>query len=87
MIKEFKSIREMVEAIKRGEVPSDVVSPGAAAAALGVTRHAIYQRIKWKSLDAYMADGTILIDAKMLRKAVKEKRNIPESQGELYAQT
>lgn len=65
----------MVEAMKSDEIPSDVVSPGAAAAMLGVTRQAINDRLhNGNSLEAWSAEGTVLISVKSIKMALKKKR-------------
>lgn len=84
MLIKYKTIGELAKAMKTGEIPEDVVSPGAAAVALGVTRGAIHSRLRWGTLDAWSAESVVLVSAKSLRKAVKVKRNIPETQGELH---
>lgn len=85
VMEKIKSLKLMVEMLKDGRIPSEVVSPSYAAAALGISRSALSQRLMWaKSLRAWKADGVILIDEKSLKEAVREKRNISKDQGELY---
>lgn len=74
-MKTYKTVSEMVEAMKSDEIPSDVVSPGAAAAMLGVTRQAINDRLhNGNSLEAWSAEGTVLISVKSIKMALKKKR-------------
>jgi len=87
-MKKFKTIGALVRAMKDGEIPEDVVSPGAAASAIGVTRQAIYDRLhNTESLEGWAAEGVILISARSVKAAVKKKRGIPEGQGELNVTT
>lgn len=83
--KRFRTVRALVEAMVKGEIPADVVSAGAAAATLGVTRQAVHHRIRSGSLRAWIAEGNIvLVSTYDVRKASREKRGIPPGQGELY---
>jgi hypothetical protein len=86
-MEKFGTLKELVEAMKREEIPSDVVSPGAAADVLGITRSSVHSRLLRGSLRAWSAEGVILIDTKSLLAAVKEKRGVPEGQGELNVTT
>ena len=73
----------MVEAMKSDEIPADVVSPGAAAAMLGVTRQAINDRLhNGNSLEAWSAEGTILISVKSIKLALKKKQRASDKQGD-----
>ena len=83
----FKTMSSMVEAIKRGEIPSSVTSPGPAASALGITRSSLHSRLLRGTLKAWAAEGVILICEKSLKAAVKQKRGIPPGQGELDVTT
>lgn len=70
----YSSLSELVSAITSGEIPADVVSPGHAAALLGVTRQAINDRIhRSKSLEAWGAEGTVLISMRSIEKALQKK--------------
>lgn len=62
MLTRYDSISELAQAIRKGEVPTRVVSPALAAAAFGITRQAVWQRIQKGKLRAWWAEGTILID-------------------------
>lgn len=74
-MKIYKTLSEMVEAMKSDDIPSDVVSPGGAAAMLGVTRQAINDRLhNGNSLEAWSAEGVILISVKSIKLARKKKR-------------
>lgn len=87
-MKKFKTIGHLVKAMKDGEIPENVVSPGAAARALGVTRQAINDRLhNTESLEAWSAESVILISGRSLAAAVKKKRGIPAGQGELNVTT
>lgn len=82
-MKTYKTISEMVEAMKSDEIPADVVSPGAAAAMLGVTRQAINDRLhNGNSLEAWGAEGTILISVKSIKLALKKKQRASDKQGD-----
>jgi len=73
-MKTYKTVAELVEAMKSDEIPADVVSPGAAAAMLGVTRQAINDRIhNGKSLEAWGAEGTVLISVRSIKLALEKK--------------
>lgn len=82
-MKKYATLDLLVEDLKSGVIPSGVVSPGGAASALGITRQAVHQRLHSGSLQGWAAEGVILIDVDSLTEAVKKKRGIPESQGEL----
>lgn len=82
-MKTYKTISDMVEAMKSDEIPADVVSPGAAAAMLGVTRQAINDRLhNGNSLEAWSAEGTILISVKSIKLALKKKQRASDKQGD-----
>jgi biotin operon repressor len=84
-VKNYKNIALLVADIKSGKIPAEVVSPGQAAAVLGVGRQAIWNRIHvTKTLEAWGADGVVLISEASLRLARKKQQNIPEQQGELH---
>ncbi len=73
-MKTFKTVGDLADAIASDEIPSDVVSPGHAAALLGVTRQAINDRIhKSKSLEAWGAEGTVLISMRSIEAAMQKK--------------
>jgi len=87
-MKKYKTLALLVADLKKGVIPADVVSPGAAANLLGVTRQAINDRLHVsKSLEAWSAEGVVLISVQSLKDAQRKKRNIPESQGELNVST
>lgn len=81
-MKKYKNLDALVEALKSGEIP-DSVSPGGAVQLMGVTRSAISQRCSSGSLEAWTAEGIILISKRSIKAAMKKKRGIPDSQGEL----
>jgi hypothetical protein len=82
-VKTYKTVAKLVEAMKSDEIPEGVVSPGAAAAMLGVTRQAINDRLhNSESLEAWGAEGVILISVKSIKLAQKKKRHISDNKGE-----
>lgn len=82
--KRYRTIGAMAAALRDGEIPASVLSPGGAADALGVTRQAIHDRIKRGTLRAWLTDdGYILVDAREVRSEAKKKQGIAETQGEL----
>jgi hypothetical protein len=84
-MKRFKTLDQMVEAIKRDELPKHIISPGAAAAVLGITRQGIHDLCKRDSLPCWYAERVILIDGDAVQARSEKMRGIPESQGDLYA--
>lgn len=75
-MKTYKTVSKLVEAMQSGEIPVDVVSPGGAAQMLGVTRQAIHDRLHHgDSLDAWGAEGYILISVDSIKLALKKKRS------------
>ena len=81
-MKTYKSLSELLEAIQSQEIPVDVVSPGAAAAMLGVTRQAINDRLHTgNSLEAWGAEGYILISTDSI-KAAMQKKNAAAKKGD-----
>ncbi len=66
MLTRYDSISELAQAIRAGKVPTRVVSPALAAAAFGISRQAVWQRIQKGKLRAWGAEGTILIDVDQL---------------------
>lgn len=84
MFVKYKKLEQLIAAIQNGDIPSGVVSPGGAAAALGVTRQAVNDRIhKSGTLNAWGAEGYVLVEIKSLKAAYKKKMGIPESQREI----
>ena len=84
-MKHFKTLDEMVEAIKRDELPKHIVSPGAAAAALDITRQGVHDLCKRGTLPCWYAERVILIDGDAVQARALKLRGVPESQGDLYA--
>ena len=73
-MKTYKTVSELAEAMKSDEIPANVVSPGAAAAMLGVTRQAINDRLhNGDSLEAWSAEGIVLISVRSIRLARRKK--------------
>lgn len=62
----YDSVSELAQAIRAGEVPTKVVSPGLAAEILGVSRQAVWQRIQRGTLRCWGAEGVLLIDVTQL---------------------
>ena len=83
-MKTYKTSKDLFSAVQNGEIPADCYSPGGAARLLGISRQGIHERIhKSESLEAWGADGYILISYRSIKKAIKKKRGVPETQGEL----
>lgn len=82
-MKKYRRLSGLVAAMKRDEIPEDVVSPGSAAACLGISRQALHQRLKCGSIEAWAAEGVILVSMKSVKQAKKKKQGIPDEQGEL----
>jgi hypothetical protein len=73
-MKTYKTVTELMSAVASGEIPVEVVSPGWAAMKLGVTRQAINDRIhKSKSLEAWGAEGVVLISVRSIEAALQKK--------------
>jgi len=74
-VKTYKTVAELAEALQSGEISVDVLSPGGAAAMLGVTRQAINDRLHHgNSLEAWGAEGVILISVESIKLALEKKR-------------
>jgi hypothetical protein len=86
-MKRYRRVADLVAAIQRGEVPKNVISPGAAAAVLGITRQSVHGLCKRDVLPCWAAEHYVLIDASAVQARVKQQRGIPAEQGELYAST
>lgn len=84
-MKRFKNVDEMVEAIKRDELPKHLVSPGAACAVLGISRQAMHELCKRGTIPSFYAERVILIDAEAVQAYSLKKRGVPAGQGDLYA--
>ena len=82
-MKRFKSLNAMVEAIKRDELPKNIVSPGAACAVLGISRQSMHELCKRGTIPAWYAERVILIDEDAVQAYSKKKRGVPDTQGEL----
>lgn len=83
-MKRYRRIADLLAAFERGEVPKNVISPGAAGAVLGVSRQAVHDLCKRGVLPAWAAERYILIDSKAVRDRAKARRGIPAEQGDLY---
>lgn len=82
-MQKFKKIADLAKAIQEGQIPSDVVSPGAAAALLGITRQSLHDRLKKGTLEGWKAEGVVLVSVASLKALINRKKGIPETQGEL----
>lgn len=80
MVTKYKTLAELVLALKDGAIPVDVVSPGRAAQLMGVTRQAINYFIGIGSLDVWRAEGVILIGVESVTKLQRKRMDIPDSQ-------
>jgi hypothetical protein len=83
-MKKYKTLDDLVAAIKRDEVPAHVVSPGAACAVLGITRQTLHDLLKRDRLPSWGAQRVILIDADAVQARRQKQLGIPEGQGDLY---
>lgn len=82
-MKTYKTVAMLVEAMKSDEIPADVVSPGRAAQLLDVTRQAINDRLhNGNSLEAWSAEGTILISVRSIKMALKKKQHASDKRGD-----
>jgi hypothetical protein len=86
-MKRYRRIADLVAAIHRGEVPEKVISPGGAAAVLGITRQSVHGLCKRDVLPCWVAEHYVLIDSAAVQARVKQQRGIPAEQGELYVST
>lgn len=84
-MKHFKTLDDMVEAIKRNELPEHIISPGAACEVLGITRQTVHDLCKRDKLPCWTAERVILIDGEAVQARALKMRGVPESQGDLYA--
>jgi hypothetical protein len=85
IMQKYKKLDELVDAIKRGEITGNVVSPGAACAVLGITRQTLHDLLKRDKLPSWGAERVILIDADAVQARALRMRGVPEGQGDLYA--
>ena len=81
--KRYRSLHSLAGALASGEIPANVVSPGAAAASMGTTRQAVHQQIHRGTLRAWVSEGVVLVDGAQVRRKARAMRGIPDSQGEL----
>jgi hypothetical protein len=85
VMKRYRTLAAMLEAFKCGEIPRNVISPGAAAAVLGVTRQTVHDLCKRGVLPAWYAERVTLIDRRAVQARLLKARGVPDSQGDLYA--
>lgn len=83
-MKHFKTLDEMVEAIKRDELPQHIISPGAACAVLGISRQTVHDLCKRGKLPCWTAERVVLIDGEAVQARALKMRGVPEGQGDLY---
>lgn len=83
-MKRFRTINSMVAAIRRDELPKNLISPGAAAAALGITRQSVHELCHRGKLPSWYAERVILIDANAVQARALKARGVSETQGDLY---
>lgn len=75
--------KQFLSAVQSRGLPTDWLSPGAAAAELGITRQAVHDRIRRGTLDAIkLDDGVIYVDVRDVRAAKREKAAIERARGE-----
>lgn len=83
----YKTVADMVEAMKRDEIPSYVSSPGPCSAALGITRQSLYGLLNRGTLPGWSAPGILLVDLKAVELRVEAQaqaaRDANVYQGEL----
>lgn len=58
----YSSLREMVRAMKAGEIPDNVLSTGGAAAFYGLTRQGVMYRGDAGHIRIWSADGIVLVE-------------------------
>lgn len=81
---QYRSLKGLIEAVRSGEVPVDVLSPAEVAKILGVTRQAVHQRCYVnKTLESWVWKGVIFISKRSVQEALRKKRKVPEGQHEL----
>jgi hypothetical protein len=83
-MKKYKTIEKLLEAVDAGEIPHGCVSPGGAAAMLGITRQSVNYRVHHScTLEAWGAEGYIFISERSIKAEQKKQRRIPDNEGEL----
>lgn len=85
--KRYRSVHSLAAALAGGDIPANVVSPGAAAMLLHTTRGAVHQQIRRGTLRAWVAEGVVLVDAAQAKRKGRVAQGIPETQGELLDAT
>ncbi len=83
-MKRYRTISDMLAAFERGEIPRNVISPGAVAAALGITRQSVHELCKRGTLPAWYAERYVFVDAAAVRARALKTRGVPETQGDFY---
>jgi len=84
-MKRFKRLDDLVEAIKRNELPKHIVSPGDACAVIGISRQSMHDLCKRGTIPSWYAERVILIDGDAVQAYALKKRGVPAGQGDLYA--
>lgn len=82
-MKRYRALSGLVEAMRNGEIPSEVISPGAAATALGISRQSLHSLLRHNSLRCWCAERVILVSALDVKNRQRKKQGIPEGQREL----
>lgn len=82
-MQKFKKIADLARAIQEGQIPADVVSPGAAAVMLGVHRQTLHDKLNKGVIECYKAEGVVLVSAASIKAYLDRKKGVPETQGEL----
>jgi len=83
-MKKFKTLDLLVQAMKRNDFPSHVVSPRTAATALGVSRQSVHALVKRGSLLAWGSKRIIFIDADQVQARAHKKAGVLPGQGALF---
>ena len=87
-IHQYRTLRALIKAVRDGEVPLDVLSPGEVAKILGVSRQAVYNRTNIsRSLEAWIWKGVVFISKRSVEEALRKKRKVSDAQGELNVTT
>jgi hypothetical protein len=83
-MKKFKTIEKLLEAVEAGEIPHGCVSPGGAAAMLGITRQSVNYRVHHScTLEAWGAEGYVLISERSILAVKKKQQRNSGGEGEL----
>lgn len=87
-IHQYKTLRALIEAVRAGQVPVDVLTPVEVAKLLGVSRQAVYNRCYVsRTLEAWIWKGVVFISKRSVEEALRKKRKVSDAQGELNVTT